>query len=106
MHEPEGTSHNFTVESMEVDRMFRPRAMMPVDDIERVCPRRVRAGVMRLLGVAESDDGVGRSAGRIAREKSPPAVRRTRDEGKNWRDVTLLRCALQVSRCGMGGVIE
>lgn len=36
IHELEGTSHNLRVESRDVERIFLPRAMMPVDDIARV----------------------------------------------------------------------
>jgi hypothetical protein len=107
MHEAEGTSHSLMVESRDVERMFLPRAMIPMEDIERVCPRRVRTGVIRVLvPVGVSDIGLGRSAERMLRAKSPPAERSTREEGKNWRDVTVLKCALEVSRCGMDGVIE
>jgi hypothetical protein len=107
MHELEGTSHSLRVESRDVERMFLPRAMMPVEDIMRVCPRRVRTGVIRVLGVMVSDGGrVDMSAGRMLREKSPPAERSTREEGKNWREVTVLRCGLEVTRCERGGVME
>jgi len=107
IHPEDGTSHSFRVESRDVERIFLPCAMIPVEDIERVCPRRVRAGATRVLGpVAVSDEDAGNSAERMVREKSPPAERSTREEGKNWRAVTVLRCALEVSRCGIGDVME
>lgn len=63
--------------------------------------------MIRVLGpVVVSDEGMGRSAGSMVSEKSPPAERSTRDEGKNWREVTVLRCALEMNRCGIGGVME
>ena len=107
IHPADGTSHSFTVESRDVDRIFLPRAMIPVEDIGRVCPRRVRAGAIRILGpIVVLGEDAEKSAERMAREKSPPAERSTREEGKNWRAVTLLRCALEVSRCGIGEVME
>jgi hypothetical protein len=62
-----------------------------------VCPRRMRTGVTRAVyTVASSGRGSGGgSAGRIAREKSAPALSRTREDGKNCRDVTELRCGLE-----------
>jgi len=39
-------------------------------------------------------------------KKSPPAERRTREEGKNWREVTVLKCGFEVSRCGRGVVMD
>jgi len=84
MHELEDTSHSFMVESSDVERIFLPRDMIPVEDMERVCPQRVRAGAMRRLApCAIVDDVSGRSAGRIESAKSPPAERSTREEGKN-----------------------
>ena len=88
----DGTSHSLRVESRDVERIFLPNAMMPVEDIDRVCPRKVRAGVIRVLGpLAVSDKDSGKSAERMLREKSAPAERSTREEGKNWRAVTVLR---------------
>jgi hypothetical protein len=84
IHELEGTSHSFTVESRDVERIFLPRDMIPVEDMERVCPRRVRAGAMRVLAPSVVSDEVSdKSAGRIESAKSPPAERSTREEGKN-----------------------
>jgi hypothetical protein len=92
MHSPDGTSHSFSVVSRDVERMFLPSAMIPVEEIERVCPRKVRAGVIRALVLdVVLYGGAGRSAERMVRAKSLPAERSTREEGKNWSDVTVLR---------------
>ena len=74
--------------SLEPERMFRPREMMPVEVMLRVWPRSVRAG-KTLLAVAASCGG--KSAGRTVRVKSAPAVRSTRDEGKKRSEVIELR---------------
>lgn len=84
--------------------MFRPRAMMAVDVMARVCARRVRAGVT-LADVDGDGASVGRSAGRIDKEKSAPEERRTREEGKNLREVTVLKCGFATLLRDVGGVI-
>lgn len=86
MRELDGTSQSLRVASRDEERMLRPVPMMAVDVMERVWPRKVRAGVIRVPVPLE------RSAGRMLREKSAPAESKTREEGKNWRWVTVLRC--------------
>lgn len=63
--------------------MFLPREIIAVEVISRVWPRSVRTGVIRVGRVDPEEEGVGSSAGRIESEKSAPADRRTREEGKN-----------------------
>ena len=88
----DGTSHNSRVDSRDVERIFLPRAMISVEDVDHACPRKVRAGVIRALGpLAVSDKDAGKYAEKMLREKSPDAERSTRGEGKNWRAVTVLR---------------
>jgi hypothetical protein len=97
-------SHNFSVVSKDMERMFLSSVMILVDEIER---RRVRARVIRELVLdAVLDDDAGRSAERKVREKSQSAERSTREEGKKWWDVTVLRWGLEMSRCEIGGVME
>lgn len=67
---------------------------MITDDVTaRVWPLNVRTGDG--VVVEEGADGSGGSAGKIDRLKSLPAVKRTREDGKNRRAVTVLRCGLQ-----------
>lgn len=56
--------------------------------------------------VGGREDAGGGSAGRMESAKSPPAERSTREEGKNRREVTVLRCGLEVTRWGGGVVID
>lgn len=65
--------------------MVRPRPMIAVEVMPRVCPFKVLTGLNRTGSV----DGCGRSAGRMEREKSKLAVRRTREEGKKRTEVTV-----------------
>ncbi len=81
-------SQRRTVPSFEPDRTLRPRAIIAVEVMARVCPRSVRAGVA-LTVVYDGDSGG--SADKIESEKSAPAVRMTRDEGKKRIEVTVLR---------------
>lgn len=60
---------------------------MPV--IGLVCERRIRTGLIRRGGVLASP--VGGSAERMDSEKSRPAERSTREEGKKRREDTALR---------------
>jgi len=76
--------------------MLRPRDIIAVSVMDRVCPRSVRAGVMRAAVVDPEGLGSGGSAGRMDMEKSAPAESRTREEGKNRREVIVLRCSLEV----------
>jgi hypothetical protein len=78
--------------------MVRPRSKgrMEVEVMGRVCPRRVRTGV-GVVGEEAVDDGG--SAGRMVRVKSALPVRRTLEEGKKLRDVTVLRWGLECE-CG------
>lgn len=64
---------------------------MPVDVIPRVCPLSVRTGAIRTESLLDAEDEVVGSAGRMASEKSPAAVSRTREDGKKRTDVTELR---------------
>lgn len=57
---------------------------------ERLCERSVLTGAILL----PLDDGM--SAGRIVMEKSAPEDNSTREDGKNFSDVTLLRCGFDV----------
>lgn len=55
--------------------------------------------------VVTLEDGSGRSAGRITREKSAPEDRRTREDGKNCKCVTVLKCGREMARSEIVGVI-
>src|SRR5271170_4796848 len=94
---PPLTSQSLTVPSLDPERTFRPRATIAVEVILRVCSRRMRAGVTRAVYlVASSGGGSGGGAGGgVGREKYAPARSRTREDGKNCRDVTELRCGLE-----------
>ena len=71
--------------------------MIAVEVTARVCPRNVRAG---FTFVVVYDEDSGGSADKMEREKSAPAVRSTRDEGKKRSEVTVLTCALLVAEGG------
>lgn len=77
--------------------MVRPREIIAVDVTAREWPLSIRTGVMRVGVSAACPEEVEGSADRIANEKSTPAVRTTRDEGKNWMEVTVLRCGLPMA---------
>jgi len=96
MTEPEDTSQSLIVESSDEETMFRPSSMMAVSVTVRVCARRVRTGAT-LVPFLEGPSRM--SAGSIVNEKSIPEERSTRDDGKNLRDVTPLRC-------GFDGVLD
>ncbi len=88
--------------------MVFPGGTIPVPVIALVCERRVRTGLIRGGGVLASPvDG---SAGRMDSEKSRPAERSTREEGKKRREDTALRWGF--ARCAdcelgrIGGNIE
>ena len=88
MTSPEETSQSFSVESNDEDNTLRPRAMMAESVTVRVWALIVRTGeicVPLLVGMS------GRSAGKTVNEKSWPDDKRTRDEGKNFKETTLLR---------------
>jgi hypothetical protein len=71
---------------------------MAVEVMAFVCPRKVLTGetcAVAVVGSGVSGRGDG-SAGRIVSEKSALAVSRTREDGKNWREVTELRCDLEI----------
>lgn len=79
---PEGTSQSRRVPSRAAERIERPGPMMAVAVTRRVWARRVRAG--------SGDDVIASlSAGRIWTEKSEDALRRTREDGKNWSEVSV-----------------
>ncbi len=83
---PDGTSQSRRVPSRAAERMERPGPMMVVAVMRRVWARRVRAG----SGAGAGDDVTASlSAGRIWREKSAEALRRTRDDGKNCKEVSV-----------------
>ena len=88
MTSPEETSQSFNVQSSDEDKILRPRAMMAESVTERVWALIVRTGEMR---VPVLDGMSGRSAGKTVSEKSRPDDKRTRDEGKNFKETTLLR---------------
>jgi hypothetical protein len=77
---------------------------MAVQVIARVWPFNILAGA----GIAGDDDesAKGRSAGRIVSVKSNPAVKSTRDEGKNCTEVTVLRWDFGILREGVRSVVE
>lgn len=79
---PDGTSQSRRVPSRAAERMERPGPMMAVAVMRRVWARKVRAG-------SGDDVIVSLSAGRIWREKSAEALRRTRDDGKNCKEVSV-----------------
>lgn len=63
-----------------------------------MCPRRTRTGCT--LVPNPEDDSVhdsGNSAERIDKPKSAPDERRTREDGKNVREVTLETCGFETS---------
>lgn len=86
--ELEGMSQRRTVPSFEPDRTLRPRAIIAVEVMARVCPRSVRAG---LTLTVVYDEDCGGSAGKMESEKSAPAERMTRDDGKKRIEETVLR---------------
>lgn len=88
MTSPEETSHSFSVQSSDEDKILRPRAMMAVSVTVRVWALIVRTGEIR---VPASDGLSGRSAGKTVNEKSWLDDSRTRDEGKNRNEATLLK---------------
>jgi hypothetical protein len=66
---------------------------MAVSVIVPECPRITRAGT-----TLDSCEGVsGRPAGITLKEKSCPDDKITLDDGKNFKDVTTLRCDLQIT---------
>ena len=82
--------------------MVFPGGTIPVPVIALVCERRVRTGLIRGGGVLASPvDG---SAGRMDSEKSRPAERSTREEGKKRREDTALRWGF--ARCPRGVTIS
>ena len=85
---PEETSQSFSVQSRDEDTIFRPRAMMAVSVTVRVWALNVRTGE---ICVPMLDVLSGRSAGKTAKEKSWLDDSRTRDEGKNFNEATLLK---------------
>lgn len=89
---PDDTSHSLIVESSDEETIFRPRSMIAVSVTVRVWARRVRTGATLVPFL----DGIsGRSAGSIVSEKSMPEVSSTRDDGKNLREVTPLKCGFE-----------
>ena len=88
MTSPEETSQSLSVQSSDEDTILRPRAMMAESVTGRVWDLIVRTGEMcvpMLEGLS------GRSAGKTASEKSWLDDSRTRDEGKNFNEATLLK---------------
>ena len=84
----EGTSQRRTVPSLDPESRLRPFEMIDVEVTPRVCPRKLRAGVIGSRGT----DGVsGGAAGKMERVKSEDAVNSTREEGKKRSEVTVLR---------------
>jgi hypothetical protein len=88
MTSPEETSQSFSVQSNDEDKILRPRAMMAESVTVRVWALIVRTGEMCVPMLERLS---GRSAGRTVREKSWLEDSRTRDEGKNFNETTLLR---------------
>lgn len=76
-------------QTLAQDRTFLPLDIIAVSVIERECPLSVRTGE------SGDSDGSG-SAATMDSEKSAPAVRRTRDEGKNRKLLTVARCGLLI----------
>jgi hypothetical protein len=86
MTSPEETSQSFSVQSRDEDKILRPRAMTRIAESVRVWA--VRTGEMcvpMLEGLS------GRLAGKTVSEKSWLDDSRTRDEGKNCNETTLLK---------------
>ena len=88
MTSPDETSQSLRVQSSDEDTILRPRAMMAESVTVRVWALIVRTGEMCVLML----EGLsGRSAGKTFSEKSWLDDSRTRDEGKNFNEATLLR---------------
>lgn len=73
--------------------------MMDADVTVRLCPLNVLAGAT-FTGVSE--EGRGRSAGRMDNDRSTLDVKITREEGKNWREVMAFRWGFPVANA-VGG---
>ncbi len=87
---PEDTSQSRTEPSLDAESTLRPREMIAVEVTARECPFNVLAGVTR-VGVSLSCPDVAGSAETMDSAKSTPAVRSTREEGKNCTEVTALK---------------
>lgn len=98
MTPPDGTSQSLRVVSHDEEMMFLPSPIMQADATDRVCARRTRTGCTLVPSPEDDSDHVsGNSADRMERAKSAPHVRRTREDGKNLREVTLEACGFETS---------